>query len=296
VDGLATGVELRGPDTHRPRDWALVGEFEVTDALSGEVTCASRLFHKQPRFFHDIKPGLEKGQPVAFAYDFLVKWIDGAVRTRIEFTRHEVVDSVTAERRLSKARHSSDDMTVATSPFARPSPLGSARPRRPAASDFHASRSTRFPIVATCPRHGPQSLANGFRPPPAPPCPPDGGMTALDPRLSLAPGMIRGRPLALRAAASSLALEASPGAFDHRLDRPLDPKPPIASSTATGRRPLSARGDRLLVPDCDQGLNSYRVSLRRPPAADRGAGSGIAARLAISRGMSRLLSGSPRGF
>ena len=104
VDGLATGMELRGPDARRPRDWALVGEFEVTDALSGEVTCASRLFHKQPRFFHDIKPGLEKGQPVAFAYDFLVKWIDGAVRTRIEFTRHEVVDSVTAERRLSKAR------------------------------------------------------------------------------------------------------------------------------------------------------------------------------------------------
>ena len=104
VDGLATGMELRGPDAHRPRDWALVGEFEVTDALSGEVTCASRLFHKQPRFFHDIKPGLEKGQAVAFAYDFLVKWIDGAVRTRIEFTRREVVDSVTAERRISKAR------------------------------------------------------------------------------------------------------------------------------------------------------------------------------------------------
>ena len=55
--------------------------------------------------------------------------------------------------------------------------------------------------------------------------------------------------------------------------------------------------DRLLVPDCDRALNSYRVSLRRPPAAaDRGAGSGIAARLAISRGMSRFYRGSPRGF
>ena len=104
VDGLVTGMELRGPDARRPRDWALVGEFEVTDALSGEVTCASLLFHKQPRFFREIKPGLEAGHPVAFAYDFLVKWIDGAVRTRIEFTRREVVDSVTAERRLSKIR------------------------------------------------------------------------------------------------------------------------------------------------------------------------------------------------
>jgi hypothetical protein len=104
VDGLATGMELRGPDARRPRDWALVGEFEVTDALCGEVTCASRLFHKQPGFFREIKPSLQKGEPVAFAYDFLVKWTDGALRTRIEFTRREVVDSVTAARRISEIR------------------------------------------------------------------------------------------------------------------------------------------------------------------------------------------------
>jgi hypothetical protein len=78
---------------------------------------------------------------------------------------------------------------------------------------------------------------------------------------------------------------------------PTRQRAPIAGSTATGRRPLSARGDRLLVPNRDRGLNSYRVSLRRPPAAaDRGAGSGIAACLAISRGMSRFYRGSPRGF
>jgi hypothetical protein len=56
VDGLATGMELRGPDARRPRDWALVGEFEVTDVIEAQVTCASRLFHKQPRFFREIKP------------------------------------------------------------------------------------------------------------------------------------------------------------------------------------------------------------------------------------------------
>jgi hypothetical protein len=44
-------------------------------------------------------------------------------------------------------------------------------------------------------------------------------MTALGPRLSLAPAWIRGRPLALRAAASSLALEASSAALDPGLDR-----------------------------------------------------------------------------
>ena len=102
VEGLATGMELRGPDARRPRDWALVGEFEVTDALSGLVTCASRLFHKQPRFFREIRPRLEAGQPVAFSYDFLVKWTDGALASRIEFRQREVVDSVTAARRLSK--------------------------------------------------------------------------------------------------------------------------------------------------------------------------------------------------
>ena len=56
VDGLATGMELRGPDAHRPRDWALVGEFEVTDAVEAETTCASRLFHKQPRFSCALGP------------------------------------------------------------------------------------------------------------------------------------------------------------------------------------------------------------------------------------------------
>jgi hypothetical protein len=113
-------------------------------------------------------------------------------------------------------------------------------------------------------------------------------MTALDPRLSLASAWIRGRPLALRAAASSLASEASSAALDPGLDRlrQLD-RDQAAASFREAR-------DRLLVPDRDRGLNSRRVSLRRPPAAaDREAGSGIAARLAISRGIDR---GSPRGF
>jgi hypothetical protein len=41
---------------------------------------------------------------------------------------------------------------------------------------------------------------------------------AFGPRLSLAPGLIRGRPLAHRAVASSRASEASPAALDHGLD------------------------------------------------------------------------------
>src|SRR6516164_2961359 len=79
VIGLATGMELRGPDTRRPRDWALVGEFEVTDAIDGEVTCASRLFHKQPWFFLFIRPVLSAGREVEFAYDFYVEMISGKI-------------------------------------------------------------------------------------------------------------------------------------------------------------------------------------------------------------------------
>jgi hypothetical protein len=66
------------------------------------------------------------------------------------------------------------------------------------------------------------------------PRPPDGGMTALDPRLSLAPGMIRGRPLAPRAAAFRRA-SRKPAP---RLSTTGSTASSTTSSTATGRRPL----------------------------------------------------------
>jgi hypothetical protein len=79
-------MELRGPDTRRPRDWALIGEFEVTDVIEAQATCASRLFHKQPWFFLYIRPALNAGRVVEFAYDFYVEMIDGKIGTRMEFT------------------------------------------------------------------------------------------------------------------------------------------------------------------------------------------------------------------
>jgi hypothetical protein len=56
--------------------------------------------------------------------------------------------------------------------------------------------------------------------------------------------------------------EASPAAFDHGLDRQLDHKLDRDRAAAS-----FSRRDRLLVPDCDRGLNSPRVSFRRRPAA-----------------------------
>jgi hypothetical protein len=97
VDGLVTGMELRGPDARRPRDWALVGEFEVTDAINAQTTCASRLFHKQQRFFLRIRPALKAGRMVEFGYDFYVEMVGGKIGTRVEFEYCRVGDDVTLE-------------------------------------------------------------------------------------------------------------------------------------------------------------------------------------------------------
>jgi hypothetical protein len=94
VDGLATGMELRGPDARRPRDWVLVGEFEVTEAINARTTCASRLFHKQPRFFLRVRPALKAGRIVEFAYDFYVEMIGGKIGTRVVFTYCRVGDDL----------------------------------------------------------------------------------------------------------------------------------------------------------------------------------------------------------
>jgi hypothetical protein len=94
VTGLATGLELRGPDARRPRDWALVGQFEVTDAIEAETTCANRLFHKQTSFFLCIRPALVAGRVVEFAYDFYVEIISGKAGTRVRFKYCFVDDDV----------------------------------------------------------------------------------------------------------------------------------------------------------------------------------------------------------
>ena len=193
-------------------------------------------------------------------------------------------------------------MTVAILPspsFAPFRPALALGLRSPSASrrfrTFTRAGLSRFPLLAICPAKPSEgrrrvSAAAGSpmpsrwrndRPGPAPEsCPRhDPGSTAPPPGGGFQPG-----------------LGSQPRDSRPRARPPARPRAPIASSTATGGG-LFPRRDRLLVPDCDRGLNSYRVSLRRPPAAaDRGAGSGIAARLAISRGTSRLLSGSPRGF
>ena len=168
-------------------------------------------------------------------------------------------------------------MTVAIQPSPSFAPfrpalaLGLRSPSRPAA--FGLSREPGYRVFRLC-RQASGKAADGFRRSPAPPCPPDGGMTALGPRLVLPP-LDQGSTARSPGGGFPRAPGSRPASSTTGSDRQLD---------RDRRRPLPRR-DRLLVPDRDQGLNSCRVSLRRPPAAaDRGAGSGIAARLAISRG------------
>jgi hypothetical protein len=66
----------------------------VTDAIEAETTCASRLFHKQPRFFLRVRPALQAGRMVEFAYDFYVEMVGGKIETRVEFAYCRVCDDV----------------------------------------------------------------------------------------------------------------------------------------------------------------------------------------------------------
>ena len=51
-------IGKQGPSFYRYK----IGEFEVTDAIEAETTCASCLFHKQPRFFLRVRPALRCGR------------------------------------------------------------------------------------------------------------------------------------------------------------------------------------------------------------------------------------------
>jgi hypothetical protein len=117
------------------------------------------------------------------------------------------------------------------------------------------------PAPGSCPRHDPGSTAR-----------PTGG--GFQPGLG---SQHRGSP-------PRAPLPTRPQAPDRQLDRDL-------------AWPLSARGDRLLVPDRDRGLNSYRVSLRRPrPRPIEGQEAGSRRASPYREACPGFYRGSPRGF
>jgi hypothetical protein len=75
--GVATGLKLIGPDRGNYRDWVLEGLFEMTHAATGERTRASRMYNRDRGFFKLIKPLLEAGKTIEFAYGFHVERLPG---------------------------------------------------------------------------------------------------------------------------------------------------------------------------------------------------------------------------
>ena len=55
VEGVATGLKLIGPHPGNYRDWVLEGWFEMTNAVTGERTRASRMFNRDRSFFISVR-------------------------------------------------------------------------------------------------------------------------------------------------------------------------------------------------------------------------------------------------
>jgi hypothetical protein len=75
--GVARRLKLIGPDPGNYRDWVLEGVFEITRTATGERTRATRMFNRDRSFFMSVKPVLETGKTIAFAYDFHIERLPG---------------------------------------------------------------------------------------------------------------------------------------------------------------------------------------------------------------------------
>jgi hypothetical protein len=88
VEGVATGLKLIGPHPGNYRDWVLEGLFEMTHAATGERTEACRMYNRDRGFFRLVKPLLETGKTIEFAYEFYVERLPGfgGLKERVEIT------------------------------------------------------------------------------------------------------------------------------------------------------------------------------------------------------------------
>jgi hypothetical protein len=73
VEGVATGLKLIGPHPGNYRDWVLEGFFEMTDAMTGEGTQATRMYNRDRNFFISVRDLLKTGKAVQFSYEFYVE-------------------------------------------------------------------------------------------------------------------------------------------------------------------------------------------------------------------------------
>ena len=78
IAGIATGLTLIGPDPGNYRDWVLEGLFEMIHVATRERTRAARMYNRHRGFFKQIKPLLEAGKTIEFAYEFHVERLPGS--------------------------------------------------------------------------------------------------------------------------------------------------------------------------------------------------------------------------
>jgi hypothetical protein len=81
--GVARGLKLIGPH----RDWVLEGSFEMTNAITGERTEATRMYNRDRRFFSLVKPLLKTGKTIEFGYVFYAERLPGfGLKEHLEIT------------------------------------------------------------------------------------------------------------------------------------------------------------------------------------------------------------------
>jgi hypothetical protein len=73
MEGVVTGMKLIGPNRGNYRDWVLEGSFEMTDAITGARTQATRMFNRDRRFFLSVSDLLKTRKAVEFSYEFYVE-------------------------------------------------------------------------------------------------------------------------------------------------------------------------------------------------------------------------------
>ena len=88
MEGVVTGLKLIGPHPGNYRDWVLEGFFEMTDAMTGEGTQATRMYNRDRKFFISVKDLLKTGKAVEFSYEFYVERLaeGGGLKEQLEVT------------------------------------------------------------------------------------------------------------------------------------------------------------------------------------------------------------------
>jgi hypothetical protein len=108
MEGVATGLNLIGPDRGNYRDWVLEGLFNMTDVATGARTHATRMFNRDRRFFVAVKDSLKSGKAVEFSYEFYVERqaAGGGLKKRLRVISFSPLENSDLQRVLRSGQYS----------------------------------------------------------------------------------------------------------------------------------------------------------------------------------------------